>query len=163
MFAPHDDERLLRSIFRTARSLRQPYSNQLRKLHWDIRTFERHYNTVLCGQEKNHLNVGPYKTTLTCYRIGHGPHCKIGTSYPELEAMNATEAAMHIQALARGKRERKALSSSKAAAKNAKRRQAQRREKQQTHMLLMRNIMEIVVVTRRIHQQPSHLVVESGK
>ena len=79
------------------------------------------------------LNVGPYKTELTCHSIGHGSHVQIGTAYPACAPMTDEEAATHMQAVIRGKIKRRDIAGltmpamSAAARKNAKRRAAKKR------------------------------------
>lgn len=89
------------------------------------------------GEDKHTLYVGPYKTELTCHRMNRGSHVKIGTSYPACAPMTDDEAATHVQALVRGKFNRRRIgqqvdtAQSAAARKNAKRRAAKKKAKKE--------------------------------
>ena len=75
------------------------------------------------GKENKHtLMVGPYKTEIVCHAMGHGSHMTIGTIYPACAPMTDEEAAVHLQALVRGKLHRRVMGQ-----KNAKRRAAKKK------------------------------------
>lgn len=62
-----------------------------------------------CGKEKNELMVGPYKTVVTCFKMGYGRNIHIGTTFPEIAPLSEDEAAQKLQSIMRGRQARKTV------------------------------------------------------
>ncbi|TMW57443.1 hypothetical protein Poli38472_003368 [Pythium oligandrum] len=57
----------------------------------------------LNGKEDNTVKLGPYLANIKCFTFGRGSDTKIGTAFPETLPLTTEQAAVKIQAIARGR------------------------------------------------------------
>jgi hypothetical protein len=56
----------------------------------------------LNGKEDNIVQLGPYRANIKCYPFGRGQNVKIGSAFPDTAPLTEEQAAVKIQAHARG-------------------------------------------------------------